>query len=296
MHPFVYHNDRVLPLSETRLSPGQAGLINGWGIFSTLRIYQGQPFAAERHWQRLTRDAGRLQLPLTARFEDVRCGMMELLEANHAREACLRVYFVYNTIGIWKSEEPFPTTDLIMYTVDVPSRVGPTQLSIREQGRHAAHPLTGTKVISWLNNVWMVEQAHQRGFDDALLLNERGEVAECTAANVYCVRGGKAFTPPLDSGCLAGVSREILLELGSSAGLPITERALTLDDILSADEVFITSTTRQVQAVDRIEQHAIRQAFGPVTQKLAKLFDDYVKQDISRSAREVETAGKTAGR
>lgn len=296
MHPFVYHNDRVLPLTDVRLSPGQAGLINGWGIFTTLRIYDGQPFAAERHWQRLTRDAVRLQIPLTARFEDVRRAMMQLLEANHAREACLRVYFIHNTIGIWKSDEPFPAVDLIMYTIDVPSRVGPTQLSIREHGRHAAHPLTGTKVISWLNNAWMVEQAHQRGFDDALLLNERGEVAECTAANVYCVRGGQVFTPPLDSGCLAGVSREILLEVGGPAGLPIAERTLKLDDFLSADEVFITSTTRQVQPVDRLEQHAIRQAFGPVTRKAAKLLDDYVKQYISRSAREVETAGKTAGR
>lgn len=296
MHSFVYHNGRVLPLSEVRLSPGQAGLINGWGIFSTLRIYDGQPFAVERHWQRLMRDAGRLQIPFTARFEDVRRGMMELLEANHAREACLRVYVVHNTIGIWKSQERFPATDLIMYTIDVPERVGPTQLAIREQGRHAAHPLTGTKVISWLNNAWMVEQAHQHGFDDALLLNERGEVAECTAANAYCVRGDKVFTPPLDSGCLQGVSRDILLEIAPPAGTPVTQRPLKLDDFLSAEEVFITSTTRQVQPVDRIEQHAIRQSFGPVTRKLTKLFDDYVKQYISRSAREVEKAGKTAGR
>ncbi len=291
MHPFVYHNDRIVPLGDTRLSPGQAGLINGWGIFSTLRVYDGQPFAIERHWQRLTRDAGRLQLPLTARFEDVRRAMMELLQANQARAACLRIYFIYNTIGIWKSQEPFPAVDLVMYTVDLPMRVGATQLAIREQGRHAAHPLTGTKVTSWLHNAWMVEQAHQRGFDDVLLLNERGEVAECTAANAYCVRGGQVFTPPLNSGCLAGVSREILLELA-----PITERALKLDDFLSADEVFITSTTRQVQPVDRLERHVIRQAPGPVTQKLAGLFDEYVKQYVARAAGQPEIAGKTAGR
>jgi branched-chain amino acid aminotransferase len=130
----------------------------------------------------------------------------------------------------------------------------------------------------------MVEQAHQRGFDDALLLNERGEVAECTAANVYCVRGAQIFTPPLLSGCLQGVSREILLEIGPPAGTPITERTLRLDDFLSADEVFITSTTRQVQPIDRIEQNAIRRPFGPMTQKIARLFDDYVKEYIGRAA------------
>ena len=140
--------------------------------------------------------------------------MLPMLQANRIGNACVRIYFIFNTIGIWKSAEPFPQVDLIMYAMDVPERVGPTTLSVQENGRHAAHPLTGTKVTSWLNNAWMVEQAHRRGYDDALLLNERGEVAECTAANIYCIRGGDVATPPLSSGCLSGVSRAILMEEG----------------------------------------------------------------------------------
>lgn len=288
MHKFVCHNDRVLPLEEVRLSPGQAGLINGWGIFSTVRVYDGIPFALERHYDRLTRDAERIQLPMRTPLNALRDKMLAMLQANRIDDACVRIYFIFNTIGIWKSDEPFPKVDLIMYAVDVPSRVGATKLAVQQHGRHAAHPLTGTKVTSWLNNAWMVEQAHQRGFDDALLLNERGEVSECTAANVYCVKGGKVATPPLNSGCLAGVSRAILLEETAKARMPITERVLNLDDFYSADEVFITSTTRHVQPISHIEKHVIKQAPGPVTEKLEKLFEKYVKEYIGRAAAAVK--------
>jgi branched-chain amino acid aminotransferase len=288
VHKFVYHNDRVLPLEEVRLSPGQAGLINGWGIFSTVRVYDGIPFALERHYERLTRDAERIQLPMRTPLNALRDNMLAMLQANRIGDACVRIYFIFNTVGIWKSDEAFPKVDLIMYAVDVPTRVGPTKLCVQAHGRHAAHPLTGTKVTSWLNNAWMVEQAHQRGFDDALLLNERGEVSECTAANVYCVKGGRVWTPPLSSGCLAGVSRAILLEEMTKAGIPFGERVLNLDDFYSADEVFISSTTRHVQPISHIEKHAIKQAPGPVTENLEKLFEKYVKEYIGRAAAAVK--------
>ncbi len=284
MHKFVYHNGRVLPLEQARLSPGQAGLINGWAVFTTVRVYDGIPFALERHYERLARDAERILLPLKASLPQVREAMLAMLEANRAGNACVRIYFIFNTIGIWKSGEPFPEVDFLMYAMDVPEREGPTAISVQEHGRHAAHPLAGVKVTSWLHNAWMVEQAHRRGFDDALLLNERGEVAECTAANLYCVKGGRVFTPPLDSGCLAGVSRAILLEEAAKAGLPVTETALRLDDFYSADEVFITSTTRHVQPISHIEDHAIKHAPGPVTEKLGKVFDNYVKEYLGRTA------------
>lgn len=288
MHRFIYHNDRVLPLEEVRLSPGQAGLINGWGIFSTVRVFDGIPFALERHYERLARDAGRIQLPLKTSQSEVRDAMQQMLQANGIGNACVRIYFIFNTIGIWKSAEPFPQVDLIMYAMDVPERVGPTTLSVQENGRHAAHPLTGTKVTSWLNNAWMVEQAHRRGYDDALLLNERGEVAECTAANIYCIRGGDVATPPLSSGCLSGVSRTILMEEGPRMGVPVTERVLKLEDFFYADEVFITSTTRHVQPISHIEKRAMKQAPGPVTQKLAKLFEEYVKEYLGKATAAVK--------
>jgi branched-chain amino acid aminotransferase len=283
MHKQLFHNDRILPLEQVRLSPGQAGLLYGWGIFSTLRIYDGVPFAFERHWERLRRDAERINLPLPYDQEPVRKAISQLLQANGVKDGCLRIYFVYNRIGIWCSQEKMPATDLIMYTVDLPRRPDPVKLGVLEHGRYAAHPLAGVKVTSWLENVWAAEKAHSRGFEDMLLLNEHGLVAECTAANIYFVHGGKVSTPPEISGCLAGVSRQILLEIAPSSGVPIEERDVTVEEMWAADEVFISSTTREVQPVGSIEDHEYRPVPGPVTKKLARSFTEYVRSYLEKT-------------
>lgn len=289
MHPYVIHNDSLLPIEQVRLSPGQAGLINGWGVFTTVRTYHGQPFRLDKHFERLARDAKILELPLPVSLDQLQERFTRLTAANHCGESCVRIYFVYNKIGIWKSAESFPTVDLILYSIDLPKRTGPTQLGLMPHGRHAAHPLTGTKVISWLNNAWMVEQAHHRKFDDLLLLNERGELSECTAANIYVVKNGQTSTPPLNSGCLAGVSRLTLMDLAAQSGMPIVERAISKEELFDADEVFITSTTRQVQPVNQIEDHAWN-APGPITEKFTRMFDEFVQDYISRAAGAVATS------
>jgi branched-chain amino acid aminotransferase len=277
VHKYLFHNDRLLPLDQVRLSPGQAGLFNGWGVFTTLRIDGGQPFAFERHWARLERDARRIDLPLPLSREAALQSVLRMIEANRVESGCARVYFIYNKIGFWKSTEPLPVVDFLAYTTDLPDRGAAVRLAIAEHGRHAAHPLSGTKVTSWLQNVWSVHRAAQRGFDEVILLNERGEVAECTAANLVVCRNGEARTPPLSSGCLAGVTREILLEQAPAWGVTLLEAPLTRADLEAADEIFLTSTTRQVQPVQAIESHKVPSAPGPITYRLRESFDAYVR-------------------
>ena len=278
LHKYIWHNDRIVPVEKARFSPGQAGLLNGWGVFTTLRIYGGRPFAFDLHWKRLTTDASRLQIPVQLRAESVFEHLARLIDANQVKEGCARIYFVYNRIGYWISDEPMPDVDLILYTADLLRRKGPVRLALQAQGRHAASPLAGVKVTSWLQNVWMLDRTLQHGFDEVILLNERDEVAECTAANIFCVRSGKVTTPPLSAGCLPGVTRATLLEIGEKAGMPVVEATLSLQDLFGADEIFITSTTREVQPVSQIEERQIAQVGGPVTQRLAKAFSDYVAQ------------------
>jgi branched-chain amino acid aminotransferase len=284
IHGKVFHNDRIVPIEQMRLSPGQAGLLSGWGLFTTLRIFEGEAFAFERHWKRLEKDAARTHLPLPFSGAKVHVHLHELLRANKVREGTARIYIIYNKVGFWQSDENFPEVDLLLYTAGLPAYREPARLALREHGRHAASPLAGVKVTSWLNNVWNLADAQQRGFDEALLLNERGEVAECTAANVFCVRGGKVLTPPLSSGCLEGVTRAVLLEVGADAGIPIAEQPLRPEDFFAAEEVFITSTNRSLLAVGEIEGHKIASAPGPITQRLEKAFAGYVADYIARRA------------
>jgi branched-chain amino acid aminotransferase len=282
IHPNVFHNESLVPMEKVRLSPGQTGLICGWGIFTTLRIARGEAFAYERHWRRLEKDAAIVRLPMPYTSAKVRLHLHEVIRTNKVSEGAARIYLVHNKVGFWQSEEIFPETDLIIYTAALPQYREPVRLGLREQGRHAASPLAGVKSISWLQNVWAVAEAQKEGFDEVVLLNERGEVAECTAANIFAVKNGKIHTPPLSSGCLEGVTRGILFEIAPEAGIGVVEQALRPEDLYSADEVFISSTNRNLIGVGEIAGHKIAGAPGPVTHKLNDLFDHYVTEYVTR--------------
>jgi branched-chain amino acid aminotransferase len=280
IHKMISHNGRLVTVNEARLSPGQEGLINGWGLFTTLRVFEGRPFAFERHWRRLSRDAERTRVPFSFDPEKVLASVMQVIEGNQAREGAVRIYIIWNRTGIWHSDESFPEVDIVITIGRLPNYPEVVRLDLREHGRHAASPLAGVKVISWLNNVWNAREAKQRGFDEVVLLNERGEVAECTAANIFAVRAGEVQTPPLNSGCLAGITREVLLEIGPKAGIAMREAVLRPEDLYSADEVFVTSTNRAVLAVGEIAGRKITAAPGPVMRKMGELFTAYVNESL----------------
>ncbi len=283
IHNLVCHNGRLLPVEQARLSPGQEGLINGWGLFTTLRVFGGQPFAFDRHWRRLQRDARRIHLPFDFDPERIYADVLEVIQRNQALESAVRIYLIANRTGLWHSDEAMPEVDVLISTASVPSYEDPVRLDVREHCRHAASPLAGVKTIAWLNNVWNLYEAKQRGFDEVVLLNERGEVSECTAANIFAVRAGEVLTPPLDSGCLAGITREVLLEICPKAGVPMREAVLRPEDLYDADEVFLTSTNRNALAAREIAGHRIRAVSGPLTIKVGQLFAAYVDEEMARS-------------
>jgi branched-chain amino acid aminotransferase len=283
IHRFVFHNEELMPVEKTRWSPGQAGLICGWGLFTTARIVQGEAFAYERHWRRLEKDAALTRLPLPYTGAKVRVHLQGVIRANKVQAGCARIYLLWNSVGYWKSEEKFPDVDLVITTADLPPYPEALRLTVREQGRHAASPLAGVKTISWLNSVWAAAEAQQEGFDEVVLLNERGEVSECTAANIFAVKNDKVLTPPLSSGCLEGVTRGVLLEIAADAGTSVAEQTLRPEDLYEADEVFVTSTNRNVIGVKEIAGRTIGTGQpGALTKKLDDVFEAYVKEYVER--------------
>jgi branched-chain amino acid aminotransferase len=282
MDQLILHNDSIVPLADARLSPGQSGLLAGWGVFTTLRIYRAQPFRFHDHWERMSRDASRLGVEL-GDFEEgaVREAIVRLTGANQRLEGMGRVWFVRNHGGIWSDGINRPPTDLLVFTRDLVPWPESHRLMMEEHALCTGGVLAGAKILSWAQNALLLERAHAQGFDDALLLNERGELAECTSANVFVVRGGGVLTPPLSSGCLPGVTREVLFEIASSAGIQLQEQTLTPDDLSQADEVFISSSTREVAAVTSVSPRWSYQAPGPITQRLEAEFQRYV-DDVLR--------------
>ncbi len=280
MHDYILHNDRILPAASRVLSPGQVGLLSGWGVFSTIRVVEGILFAWERHYARMKHDAALLHVPFPEDAAAMRNSLYQLIEANRANNATLRVVVVRNRGGYWEGPGLESDYDLIALTTNLKDWGEGARLAVVPQARHTGYPFAGTKSLSWSMNLCWLESAQARGFDEALLLNEKGNVSECTSANIFMVRGGKVLTPPLGSGCLPGVTREILLAEIRVPGLPVVEEDFKLEDLEQADEVFITSTTRNLLPVYEIEGLRVRSS-GNAHALLGKAFESYVETYVA---------------
>jgi branched-chain amino acid aminotransferase len=283
MHRFVLHNNNILDAHEKSLSAGQVGLLNGWGVFSTLRVADGVPFAFERHWDRMQRDAAKMRVPFPIDPAELKSQLLRLVEANSAWNATLRVMVVRNRGGLFEGPDLELDFDVLAFTKDLNPWGSSVRLSVKPNARYAANEFSGCKILSWSQNLTWYEEAHSRGFDEAVLLNERGEVSECTSANIFAASGGEVYTPPLDSGCLPGVTRELLLDTVRVPGITLVERALKPQDLERADQVFITSTTRDLLPAVAIEGLNIRND-GSVVDRLRKALDEIREEYVKRNA------------
>jgi branched-chain amino acid aminotransferase len=285
MHRFILHNGDIVDAHQKTLSAGQVGLLSGWGVFSTIRVADGVLFAFERHWQRMRQDALRMHVPFPADADQLKSDLLRLAEANGARNATLRVDVVRNRGGLFEGPDQTRDFDIIAFTSDINPWGESARLAIKANGRHAQNEFAGAKILSWAQNLTWYEEAHQNGFDEVMLLNERGEVSECTSANIFAARGGEVATPPLNSGCLPGVSRELLLGEIQVPGISVVEKTLLPQDLERADQVFITSTTRDLMPVSHIEGLKVKSQGLDVVEKLANAFAEYRARYVKNSLR-----------
>ena len=261
MHRYLLHNGDIRDTRDAVLSPGQVGFLNGWGVFSTLRVSDGVLFAYARHYARMQRDAALMRVPFTISPADLQKSLTSLIDANHAFNATLRVAIVRNKGGLFEAPQIASDADLIAFTADLTNWGSGVHLNFVPNARHGASPFAGLKVTSWAQNLTWYEKAHQDGYDEVLLLNEHGHVSECTSANVFIVRGHEVLTPPLaTAGCLPGVTRALLLEEIRSTDLTVREQSFTPPELEAADGVFITSTTRDLVPVLSVDKRPLKQS------------------------------------
>jgi branched-chain amino acid aminotransferase len=288
VHRYLLHNGDIRDTRDAVLSPGQVGFLNGWGVFSTLRVSDGVLFAYPRHYARMKHDAGIMRVPFIWPAEALHKALCSLVDANHAFNATLRVALVRNKGGLFEAPQIASDSELIAFTADVTNWGDGVHLNYVPNGRYGASPFAGLKVTSWAHNLTWYEKAHQDGFDEVLLLNEHGEVSECTSANIFAVRGNEVLTPPLaTAGCLPGVTRAILLKEIHLAEFVIREKALTPAEIETADAVFISSTTRDLLPVLTVDRRPLRQA-PEVMKRLSESFRGYRSAYVLEHSRKKE--------
>jgi branched-chain amino acid aminotransferase len=251
------------------VSASDHGFLVGDGVFDTLRVYRGRPFALGEHLARLRESAAAMRIPMPASI-DLEEATRDVLEANDLTEARMRITLTSGAgpPGLARGDGP-ATVLIVAFAITAWSSTSTAAVS--RLRRDQSSPLAGVKTISLAGSVIALAEAREAGADEALLLNARGELCEATTANVFLVREGIATTPPLDSGCLAGITRQHVLALGA------TEQTLVAEDLVHAEEAFLTSSTREVQPLVAIDGRPVSAGEpGPITRRLAEAYSAMV--------------------
>jgi branched-chain amino acid aminotransferase len=276
MHVCV--NGELGPADELRISPLDHGLLVGDGVFETLRVYGGVPFAWTRHLQRLARSAAGLGLELPE-VATLRQQADAVLAANELTEARLRITITGGPAPLGSERAAVPATVVVAASALTPWPPTADVVTV-PWPRNERGATAGLKTISYAENVRALAHAHEHGAGEAIFANTRGELCEATGSNVFVVRSGALLTPPEASGCLLGVTRALVLELAGVLGIAATETDLPVAALGDADEAFLSSTTREVQAIAHVDGLPLPDAPGLVTARLAEAFAGLVARDL----------------
>lgn len=277
-------NGRVSDQKDASVPVFDHGFLYGEGVYETLRTYNGEPFLLERHMHRLRTSADMLTLAVPLTDAEIDCRFRETMRAaglggDTGHEAYIRI-LVTRGVGELTYDPaacPDPTIVVIVKPhVDPPAEVFANGVKVALVPVIRNHPASVSPLIksnNLLNNALAMQEAFRRGAFEGIMRNYRGELAECTQSNLFVVKDGTALTPPVDAGLLPGITRAYMFEIGEALGIPVREQVLKDADLFGADECFLTSTTREVVPIVRVDERAIGTGMpGPIAKALLEGF------------------------
>ncbi|MCC2276468.1 aminodeoxychorismate lyase [Streptomyces sp. ET3-23] len=264
----IWFDGSLCDPADARVSVFDHGLTVGDGVFETLKTTDGRPFALTRHLARLTASARGIGLP-EPDLDEVRAACTAVLDANPAPLGRLRITCTGGLAPL-NSDRGDGGPTLLVALTEVPRRPDSTAVVTVPWTRNERGALAGIKSTSYAENVVALARAREQGASEALFANTAGRLCEGTGSNVFVVLDGELHTPPLASGCLAGITRALVLEWFGAK-----ETDLPFDVLEHAEEVFLTSSTRDVQAVHTLDGRRLPAAPGPVTAEAMRVFDGH---------------------
>ncbi|MDP9172885.1 MAG: aminotransferase class IV [Planctomycetota bacterium] len=282
MTEWIWFNGEITPLAEARVSVEDRGFQFADGVYEVIRLYNGKPFGLDKHLARLKRSAGGIELGVPLETAALEREIHRLLARAAVPEGMI---YLQLTRGAAARNHVFPKcgATLLFYVRALPpvakpgTGEGAKLLAVADERWKRCW----VKSIALLPNVLAKNQAIAAGADEAVFV-ENGLVSECAASNIFAVVGRKLVTHPVGTKVLPGITREILLELAPGAGLTVDERAIREEEAVRADELFITSTTREITWVARWNDRYIGQArCGPLTAKLHGALVERIKKETA---------------
>lgn len=269
----LWCNGQWLALKDFPVLSQDRGLLHGLGLFETMLASEGRLVFAERHLTRLRVACERLGWVVD--LPDVRKIAADLLVSNGLTNARARIRLTI-TAGSGSLADLRMGDDRMVWMTAHSCELPPNSLAIGISPwlRNEHSPLAGLKCAAYAENLIALDRARKHGFDETLFFNTSGKLCEAAMANVFLVKNGKLSTPPLESGCLPGITREMVIEWSAIRGIPCDVRTLTSVELQAADECFLTSSTRGIVAVSRLDQRTMGHA--PVTEQLARNWNEWV--------------------
>lgn len=275
-----YFNGKILPDEHVSIDPRDRGFLLSDGLFETMRAYGGKIFCLREHWERLESSAATLGIPLPITFEALKQATHELLEAQDLldKDASLRLTLTCGTgpRGLLPPNPPTPTLMITASLLNPKPFHSINAVVVTSTKRNEYSPLSKIKSLNYLDNIIARKEAVDKGADEGILLNTKDIVAEATAANVFIVTDrDEILTPRIEDGILPGITRKTVLEICKQLALPIVEKSIKLETLLSAKEIFLTNSIIEINPVLKLNDKNI--SYGAPGETTKSIFDEYQK-------------------
>jgi branched-chain amino acid aminotransferase len=281
----IYINGQLFDKENAKISVYDHGLLYGDGVFEGIRSYSGNVFRMQAHLERLWNSAKAILLKIPMTQEEMARAIEETLSVNGIKDGYIRVVVTRGAgpLGLDPNRCSDPQvviiTDYISLYPEELYRKGLEIVTVSVARTHAAALSPRIKSLNYLNNILAKIEGQQAGCVEALMLNCKGEVAECTGDNIFLVRDGELLTPSMESGILEGITRDVVIELARAAGVTVREMPLTKHDVYIADECFLTGTAAEVVPVVKLDSRPIGCGVpGPMTRDLIQRFHKLTRE------------------
>ncbi len=280
----IYIAGKLYDKEDAKISVYDHGLLYGDGVFEGMRVYSGKVFRLQQHLDRLWDSAQAICLEIPITQAEMTTAVNDTVKANNITDGYVRLVVTRGagTLGLDPNKCSDPQVIVIADRITLyPDEFYANGLEIVTASTIRNHPAAlnpRIKSLNYLNNILAKIEGLKAGCVEALMLNHKGEVAECTGDNIFLVRDGELVTPPTDAGILEGITRDAVIELAEQAGITVHESAITRHDVYTADECFVTGSAAEVVPVVRVDSRKIGDGKpGPVTRDLTRRFRDLTR-------------------
>jgi branched-chain amino acid aminotransferase len=281
----IYIDGKFYPEANAKISVFDHGLLYGDGIFEGIRFYNGRVFRLEEHLRRLWDSARSICLQIPMSMRDMTGAVLETIRQNHLRDGYIRLIVTrgVGNLGLNPEQCKHPSVIIIAATIALYHedfyQKGLTIVTCATRRSNPASLNPAVKSLNYLNNVMARIEANLAGADEALMLNDAGNVAECTADNVFIVKHGQIFTPPITAGALRGITRGLVFEIAAELGIKISETDITRHDVFVADECFLTGTAAEIVPVVKADGRPIgNEKPGAITTRTIARFREMTRE------------------